>query len=514
MVVDNKTGSAIGKNDAIHIIILLAIAAGIGIYLITTTVLIAKDAMRYIPQAQQFSIDTISAIRGEPFRGEPSGYPFLIYVIHKLVVMFGGSNSEYSWMYSAQAVSLLCRLGALVALYFIGKLLTGGRQSFWAVLILVVLPYPAKFGSDILRDWPYILFLVVGFLVLLLAANQGKWWMFGLVGLIAALGHMIRPECAQLVIYGAAWLMIGFFLPNLRGTPYGRSMTKPKIACALAILIAGFIIPAAPYMKIRGKILPTKLEQLLSSSQLQSDEGRQHNYDDGTQIQTASTFAGSTAMAFSRLFGRIGENLMYFFAPALLIGLYHRFRRLTLTTTAEKFFIATFIFLNVTMMILLYHKHGYISRRHCLPLTVLTIFYVPIGLVALADWLRKAFCKNQPEPKKNSQIFTTLLIIGVIICLPKLLKPLRIEKQGYRDVAKWLNTNSTPEDIIAVTDSRTAFYAQRQAVTKSQQDKANYAVDIVKKGKDENKKPSENWRQVYSATLKKKYKLVVYKKII
>jgi len=508
MALDKKTDSAIEKSAVTHIIILLAIAAGVGIYLIATTVLIAEDGIRYIAQAQQFSIDAVGAVRGEPFRGEPSGYPFLIYAAHKLAVMLGVSTSSYSWMYSAQAVSLLCRLGALVAVYFIGRLLIGGRQSFWAVLVLIVLPYPAEYGSDVLRDWPYVMFLVAGFLFLLLAAKQSKWWMFGPAGLAAGLGYMIRPECAQLVMYGAAWLMIRLLLPK-------RSMTRPKLVCALAILMCGFIAPAAPYMKVRGKVLPTKLEQLLSSSQSQSDESRQYNRNSDTQTQMASVFSGNTARAFGKLFvDRISENLMHFFMPALLVGLCYRFRRLTLTTTEEKFFIAAFIVANVTMMILLYRNYGYISRRHCLPLVVLTIFYVPVGLGVLAGWFGRGFFKGRPQAKKKSQLFIVLLMVGMVVCLPKLLRPIRIEKQGYRDTATWLNNNTSPEDIIAVTDFRIAFYAQRQAVARAQQDKANYAVYIVKNAEHEDKKPPKNWCQVHSIVLKKNSKLVVYKKVI
>jgi hypothetical protein len=508
MVLDKKADSVVEKNDAIHIAIILTIAAGVGIYLIATTVLIAEDGVRYILQAQKFSTDVVGAIKGDPFRGEHCGYPFLIYAAHKLVEMLGDSTSMYGWIYSAQAASLLCRLAALVVLYYIGRLLVGGRQSFWAVLILTVLPYPAELGSDVLRDWPYILFLAAGFLALLVAAKEGKWWMFGLAGLAAGLGYTIRPECAQLVIYGGLWLTIGLFLPN-------RGMSRTRLVCAMAILMAGFIAPTAPYMKIRGKILPTKVKELFSPSQTQpSDETRHNNHRDGCiQMQTATTVPGSIAKALWHLFRRISENLMYFFTPALLIGLYYRFRKASITT-AEKFFIAVSIVFNVTMMILLHCNYGYISRRHCLPLVVLTIFYVPVGLGILANWLRRGFFKGQPQTERNSQLFIVLLIIGIVICLPKLLTPIRIEKQGYKDVAKWLNTNTSPQNIVAVTDARITFYAQRQRVAESQQDKANYAVRMVKDTEEENKKPQENWQQVYSVVLKKNLKLIVYKKII
>ena len=159
------------KEDEVNLIILLFIASLLGIYLITTTVLIAQDGIFYIERAQKLSIDPRSVIISHP-----PGYPFLIFIALKFVGLFNGSPSTQTWAYTAQSMTLLCRLLAIIPLYFIGKLFVGPRNSFWALLILVVLPYPARFGSDVLRDWPHILFLAVGFLFLLWGVEQGKWW--------------------------------------------------------------------------------------------------------------------------------------------------------------------------------------------------------------------------------------------------------------------------------------------------------------------------------------------------
>jgi len=147
MVVGKDINQIVKKNDLIHIIILSAVTLGIGIYLIATTVLIAKDGVIYIEQAQNFSDNPIGIIKG----GRPFGYPFLIFAAHKLVSLLGCGTSVSTWIYCAQSVTLLCRLLALVPLYFMGKFLVGSKRSFWAILILVILPYPARFGSDVLR---------------------------------------------------------------------------------------------------------------------------------------------------------------------------------------------------------------------------------------------------------------------------------------------------------------------------------------------------------------------------
>lgn len=254
MVVNKATKRLVEKHDFIHITVLLLIALGIGLYLIATTVLIANDGVYYIERAQKFSSEPSSVIKLHP-----PGYPFLIFIAHKFAMLFSNSSSVFTWIYIAQSVTLLCRLFALIPLYFIGKFLIGSKKSFWAILILLILPYPARFGSDVLRDWPYVLFLAMGFLFLLWGVKQGKWWIFGIAGLVAGLGFIIRPECAQLVVYSILWLLVRLLRPKY-------NMSRSKLLCALFILLIGFALPVSPYAIEAGRIIPPKLRELIDSS--------------------------------------------------------------------------------------------------------------------------------------------------------------------------------------------------------------------------------------------------------
>ncbi|MDT8304037.1 MAG: glycosyltransferase family 39 protein, partial [Sedimentisphaerales bacterium] len=230
------------KGDIVNLIILLFIASLLGIYLIATTVLIAPDGIFYIERAQRLSIDPSRVIMSHP-----PGYPFLILISLKFVNLFNSNPSAQTWAYTAQSVTLLCRLLTIIPLYFIGKLLVGPRNSFWALLILILLPYPARFGSDVLRDWPHLLFLTAGFMFLIWGTEQGKWWFLGITGLTAGLGFTIRPECAQLVLYGIVWLCIQLLKPNC-------NMGRAKLICAFSVLLIGFVLPMAPYVKVRKRI--------------------------------------------------------------------------------------------------------------------------------------------------------------------------------------------------------------------------------------------------------------------
>jgi hypothetical protein len=358
--------------------------------------------------------------------------------------------------------------------------------------------------------------LATGFLFLLWGAKKGEWWMFGIVGLVAGLGFTIRPECAQLVIYSILWLLVRLIRPK-------SNMGRLKLLCALFILLIGLTFPVIPYVAKTGKIVPQKLEELLDQSKehitrfLPSQSKEEPQVDSHRGIRTAVSLLRKVIKAIGRLTEEISDNLMYFFAPALLIGFYCRFRKQPMATDIERFFIPVFTVLNVIIMILLYCGYGYISRRHCLPLTVFLILYVPEGLNVLAVGLENKFSKTQPESNRHPRLFFfILLVIGLSICLPKLLRPIRVEKQGYIAASKWLSENTGQEDIIAVPDLRISFYAERKGVIYKKEipGQTMYVVRIAENG-SEGPDFDRVLQEEYSVSVDKRKKsgkkLVIYK---
>jgi hypothetical protein len=496
------------KRGYFHLLILLSIALVIGIYLIATTVLISKDGVIYIERAQAFSSNPVDVIKGIPF---PFGYPFLIFIAHKFAMLFIDHSTVTTWIYAAQGVTLICRLITLILIFFIGKLFVGSMRSFWAVLILIVLPYPAEFGSDVLRDWPHVMFLAAGFLLLLWGVKRNKYFMFGAAGLVSGFGHMIRPECAQIVIYGILWIIMRFIFPR-------NDMNRVKLLYALLILMIGFSIPVVPYIIVKGNILPEKLEFLISSFESICLENIPiPDTESGISVYMASGMPVVILKAIGRLVGELSDDLMFYFTLPLLIGFYSRFRRKSEAKDIERFFILTFASFNIIMLILLYYDWGYISRRHCLPLVVFLVLYVPGGLEIVAQWFKGRFCRGYTGTNRQSQLFFfILLVLGVVICMPKLLRPAGSDKPGYRAVSEWLKENTGEEDIVAVPDLRISFYAERKGLkyTTEVPEGAEYLVRIVRNGGKEADFVSIG-REVYSVSVdnrrKSSKKLLVYK---
>ncbi len=455
-----------GKSrDFINLLILLTVALCVGVYLIVTTAIIAKDGVTFIKYAQQFESAPVATMVNE---FQHPGYPWLIFTMHKMTGFLHADTSILSWIYCGQGVALIFRLLALVILYFIGKHLFGARMSFWAILILILLPKPAEYGSDALSDWPHLCFLSLGLLLLFNGAVNKRWWIFGFAGVAAGAGYLIRPECAMLVVLGGLWLGLQFLWSK-------RSMSKVKALSALAVLLVGFLAVAGPYMKFKGAVFPKKRVgqfalNMHAGEIYQPQQQKVHIENNQIVLKAAhiSEFTSSKiGRSFYKLASNMGETLMWFFVPALLIGMFKRFK-VRKWYEPEKFFIVAIIVLNVPVMVWLYCRYGYMSDRHTLPLLILPILYVPVGLQELAIWFQKRFSK-EAEPSaatnQNERLwFLILFVIGISICAPKLFRPIRIEKQGYRAAAKWLKANTDIAEIIAVPDKRISFYAQREEV--------------------------------------------------
>jgi uncharacterized membrane protein YfbV (UPF0208 family) len=495
-----------GVRDKTHIAILAAIILIIGVYFIGTTVLIAKDGAFYIEMAKNIADNPIETIRST---GQAPGYPFLIYLTHKAIGLFYNAQSLQGWIISAQTVSLLSKLIASITLYFIGSYFVGSRFSFWGVLILSILPNSVDYGSDALTDWSNIMFLAIGFLLLLLGVQYRKRWIFGYAGIAAGLGYLTRPECGQVVLYGSVWLLFNLIRPQ-------GKMKRTKAAGALALLLAGFALIAVPYMRFMGYVFPEqgmwKFPALLSMNSNNIDSILNMN------LCLAGLSVGKI-IGSQTLITNVCETLMYYFIPPLLIGSHTYFRKQS-KRAEQTFFAAAFIIVNITMIVLWQQLYGNpLSRRYMLPLVAFTIFYIPIGLHGIARWLSGKMPRSNVTAEDNiRRWFFILMAMGIGICAVKLgMAPLRGEKQGYRDAAEWLNKNTAPADIIAIQDNRVSFYAERQGVEYYYDtqipEQAGYVVKIVKR---EDKKPEfgKNIKEEYSTwgnKRKKDKEIIVYR---
>lgn len=475
-----KIVEKLNKNeDLLNVSVLLMLALCIGVYLIVTTAIIAKDGLTFIEYAKRFEIAPVKTMTKE---FQHPGYPVVILGLQKLISLFSDTDSVYVWIYSAQYAALFFRLLTIPGLYFIGKQLFNTKMSFWGVLIFILLPKPAEYGSDALSDWPHLFFLITGVLLLFKGATSKRWWIFAFVGLIAGFGYFVRPECVQLIIVGGLWLGLQLLWSK-------HTISKGKALSGLALLLVVPMAIVAPYMNLKGAVFPKKNVGQFAQSSQQSEVRSENNQTVSEVTHTPQSTSKNIAKASYKLALNIGETLMWFFVPALLVGMYKWFKTQK-WHEPKTFLVIAFIILNILAMTWLYCKYGYMSGRHTLPLLTILVLYVPLGLQELAIWLEQKFSsKTESSGKINRNKkfwFFVLLLIGVFICSPKLFRPIRIEKQGYKEAAHWLKNNTGRDDLIAVPDKRISFYAQRKKLVYEGGNIPRNAVYTVKLSKAKN----------------------------
>lgn len=501
MLIKNIPNKSPIKQDLINVTILILITLCIGIFLIATTVVISKDSTIFIDYAKKIAASPSQTMIQEY---QHPGYPVFILAATKITGLFYKASQLFLFIYSAQGAALLCRILTIIVLYFLGKYLVGPRLSLWGVLILIMLPKPAEYGSDALSDWPNMFFIAMGMLMLFYGAKHGKWWLFTLAGIAAGMAYLIRPEGAQIIIYGTWWLVLQLFWKK-------RTLKKSQAAIGLVSMIFIFLIIVIPYMKLKGAILPKKSLDIFSS--IHNPERKDISQIEHYNNYNAEMIPSHIAEAFLKIFENIGDTLMWFFLVPYLVGMYLFFKKKKFLEP-EQFFIISLIIINVPLMIWLHCSHGYMSGRHTLTIVVFTIFFIPTGLQALATLLNTKYSRGYQH---THRWFAILITIGIAICIPKLFTPLHADKLVYREAAKWLEENTEHSAIVGVPDYRISFYAERTGIKMLDEnipEQVEYFVKIINKETERTYFTPQNFQNVYSMESNKREKeILIYKRV-
>lgn len=413
------------EKDSSRIGVLVLIAAGLGIYHILTAVLCHRDCGFYVRFAQGFETGFSSVFADKRF-----GYPLMIFAMHKITALFSDPDSLYGWIYSAQITSLICRLLAIIPLYYIAKRFLKSEFVFPAMLIIIMLPYPAKFGADIIRTWPFFMFIIWSVFLLIKGFEDGKIWCLILSGLICGTGYFVRPEMVQIILY-----MLMFGVINMAFKKFEFSRMKTAIIGLVFILM--FSALAYMYYQKGGSLMPSKLQALIENK-LQNEWGKQ----------------SSLLHAGGALLEGISENSFWFFTPFAFLGLIDAMRKKSSPKPSMVLFMASFLTLNTLILILLHLKYGYIERRHTMPLTLFLCLFVPRGIDVLSIHLSRFLKRDKRE------FFKVLTAVGLIICFVKIIEPMEHEKRHYVKGIEWLRANVEEGELVIVEDPRIGFYSQ------------------------------------------------------
>ena len=433
--------------------LLAAITAAIGIYLIATTVLVAKDGLFYIDQARRLAGD----LPGEP-ENHLLGFPLMIVACRWILETCGMSSGIETWVIAAQAVSLLARLLCLIPVYLIGKRFVGRRRSILGIFILIMLPLPAEWGADVLRDFPSLLLLMSTLALLVAGAESGRMFLFALAGLTCGIGISIREELLQLVLYAMLWFAWRFIAAR-------KWADRGIQAASCLVFLAVVSLPVTLHVSTSGWHLPAKTNSLLLML-----KGAEPSVATGTVSTATVSEEMSISDASYRIVQMLGGNFHEYFYPFWAIGLVCCLRKKG--NTAAKFFILAMMIGTCALLYVRYFLYdGGLSKRYLLPISAGTIFFVPEGFRRVGLWIERIMRARgeilSRAMRSKVRISTILLVLGIAACLPKLVGPIRWEKRYYLRAAKRIAAVTKANDCVWAFDKRLYLYADRWTGSKT-----------------------------------------------
>ena len=348
------------------VMVLIILCLGIGIYKIAMTACVANDSVTFMQFAEDLKTTPAQSIRSYD---QHPGYSVLILVSEWLCKAMGFMGTLQERIYAVQAVTLISRTITLCFVFkifcFYGRI----KTALWGTILFVLVPAYADVGSNVLSDWPGLMWMTIALYCCLLGLRHQNLLYFLTAGAASGLGYWIRPEGAALVAVTGIYTLIYLFQEK-------RNKIKMCICFGIMVIAAGLI--TSPYMIYKGSLFPKKD---IGNFRVSCESIGTPSPDAAACFQKADILAAlplKPAKAVWRFIERISNVLYLLTVPLLGIMIYKmkRYRRLP----DHEQLVCLFNGLWLLLLIWLYCNHGYISQRHILPMTAFNFAWIFKGL--------------------------------------------------------------------------------------------------------------------------------------
>jgi len=426
--------------------------AGVRLWLMVGADAIAPDGTTYIRMARGFAHAPGEVIAGYDYA---IGYPAVVSGVHSIWSSLTGDQSVEGWDRIGQAVSFVASLAVLAGLWSYCRRAFDDRVALATLVLLCVGRKWAAIGADVLSDslalafavWAIVLALAVQ--DRLCAGRRSGLWLAFLVGLLAGLGYLVRPEAILAVV-----LALGLWV--VMQVRRRQNVRLSLVAVGLAAVSA--IACALPYMIATGG---------LSKKKSLSDFIGQTIGNPPTVIMAG---LGFPADAPFKLIGQFSEAIHpvsgFLLAFWLLLALVRPLRRRMLPTHLQSlqpdvaFLMALGAVIMVPALIGLYANVHYLSHRHLLLLGVLTSPLIGAGAVSVADWISR-LADLAAKPVRRDAVLAAFLAICAVPMAIHAVKPLHKSGEIFRQAGLFVRENTSPGDFVLTDNPYILHYSDR-----------------------------------------------------
>jgi hypothetical protein len=461
------------------LLILVGLATGIRIWLLTHTEVAARDSIGFIRYALQLENLPWPQVFRES--QQHPGYPLAVLLVSWPVRFFMGGTDALSMQLSAQIASSLAGILLVLPMYYLGRELFDRSAGFWGAALIQCLPIPSRILSDGLSEATFLLFITTSLLLAVRGMRTRSVGVFALCGLFGGLAYLTRPEGVSILVAG------GLVLLGVQAVPHWRRPWRNVLACGAAMGLTALIV-GSPYFLVTGAftIKPTPsmiLEHPWPEARKVKPPHRSHSRAEEPQASAATTDRPATAallalyapedLADRRWWGlqaiatECAKDYVYLPVIPVLLGLWWFRGRMRVLPGAwvalALCLIHTLVLWRLAVVV------GYVSERHVVLLVLCGAFTGAATVAAFADWLARLVTRlraGQSPTRSDRQPhahWLRLVLLGsfAFFGLPDVLRPMHVNRAGHRAAGVWLAEHAAPYDPILDPFCWAHFYAGR-----------------------------------------------------
>lgn len=435
------------------------------------------DVVRFITQAQHLAQNPLQAVRQEVYHPLHSA---LTGVAHALIAkpLISGDGALFpadpqtAWIAATKIVGIA---SALVVTWLVIAFARHFGAPWWAAagagLVWALGRRTALYGADGMSDMLFLALFGLAILVAMRTRFRFQFFPWLLVGALAGLSYLTRPEgAAAVVIIAAAILLYALRWHPLRWrrrtriTTPARLPALPRIeraaACA-GVMLAGFLLVSLPYMAAIGQFTAKKSLTWTPPTPVAA-----------SAFPTALTVPVFDLHAWQMVGMELWET--FGFAPSILLGLAMAVKPRLWGRPHWRPLVFMWISIWLGVMLWLIGRAGYLDGRHTLVMLLVLHALLALALqIALLPmtwwqnlWRRSPYWHRLPAwmrwPRWPALVVAITLLLVCLPGLAALAKTPERERLAVRQAANWVRDNLPGDATIISRDPRIAYYAGKR----------------------------------------------------
>jgi 4-amino-4-deoxy-L-arabinose transferase-like glycosyltransferase len=452
------------NQTAVWLVVLVALSTALQTWVILHARLPAVDTVNFVAHAQLIERDgVIAALRADP---SPPLYPLSMLTLRRVMQ---ACDCQISWALTAQLAAAIPLVLCVVPVYWLARQVFNPRASFTAALLFVVMTQVARMGAEALSDSAHLLCFCLALVACgkAVAAERLKpqtlWSLAG--GMCVGLALLARAE-AWILVPAVTLAPLCITSLDWPGRVKQSLLTSLATVTGIALFTFAWLAPLGVYQPYaiverllvrRGYVeeMPINLPATVASTdyadstdwQLTSGEPMQFGRKDPT---VSIRFRGFTA-AVARFTAELLQSWQYLVGILAAVGVAMS-RELWWRPTVS---LHRLVFVLFALALLAFAtRHGYLERRHLLPLIVLSLPWAGCGVLRIGEQLANRLQTNAQRTQWAMIVGTALLLVSTSLL------PLHPGRVAHRDAAAWLAAQPETGAVLD-TIGHSALYTGR-----------------------------------------------------